>query len=305
MNDQGVVDRSQYNHGPANAKLGDTVGFPRPSHKKPYHELNYIRIDKKIRGITDMFTHFAGLESIELSAKAKLKTFYYNLHPEDADDNDLKMPHGGAAFAAACFYAATLEFEANPCRGMNGTKTQATLAVICEYAQSEVDRKRDHRGICTTRKVTPLVILRRTQDLGDLCQAKIPALTSQSLLWTSDTSAKEHGRMALFKECGAPKPLYLPKKGEFGLQIEDTGQGALVVSRVDNDKIAYRQGFRVGDYILFFQDEEVKATDTVHILKDKIKKAMKETGRVELLFIVKRKNADAQPTRKRKRKIKR
>jgi len=290
MNDQGDVDRSQYNHGPANAKLGDTVGCPRPSsHTKPYHELNYIRIDKKISGIADAFPYppFAGLKTIERSAHDKLKTFYYNLHPEDADDNDLKMPHGGAAFAAACFYAATLEFEANPCRGINGTKTQATLAVICEYAQSEVDRKRDHRGICTTRKVTPLVILRRTQDLGDLCQAKIPALTSQSLLWTSDTSAKEHGRMALFKECGAPKPLYLPKKGEFGLQIEDTGQGALVVCRVDNDKIAYRQGFRVGDYILFFQAELVKATDTIHIFDKKMKKAMKETG-VELAFLIMR-----------------
>ena len=301
MNDQGVVDRSQYNHGPANAKLGDTVGFPRPSHKKPYHELNYIRIDKKIRGITDMFTHFAGLESIELSAKAKLKTFYYNLHPEDADDNDLKMPHGGAAFAAACFYAATLEFEAR--RG--GEKTPATLAVICKFAQSEIDKKYDQLGNCTTTDVTPEIILRHTKLLGNLCQAEIPAIGAQSLLWTSYTSAKEHGRMALLKECGARKPLYLPKKGEFGLEIDDTGQGALVVSRVDNDKIAYRQGFRVGDYILFFQDEEVKATDTVHILKDKIKKAMKETGRVELLFIVKRKNADAQPTRKRKRKIKR
>jgi len=281
MNDQGVVDRSQYNHGPANAKLGDTVGCPRPSYKKPSHELNYIRIDKKIRRIADMFTHgFVGLESIERSAHAKLKTYYYNLHPDETDDNDLKMPHGGAAFAAACFYAATLEFEANPRRG--GEKTPATLALINKYAQSEVDKNYDHLGNCTTRSVTPLIILRHTQLLGDLCQAEIPALTSQSLLWTSDTSDKEHGRMALFKECGRPLNLYLPKNlpknVKLGFTIEDTGHGALQFCRVDTDEIAYKQGFRVGDYILLFQAELVKATDTLDSFENKMKKAMKESG---------------------------
>jgi hypothetical protein len=295
MNDQGVVDRSQYNHGPANAKLGDTVGCPRPaSHTKPYHELNFIRIDKKIRRIADMFPIFAGLETIERSARAKLETFYHNTHPDNPDDNDLKMPHGGAAFAAACFYAATLEFEANPRRG--GEKTPATLAVIRKFAQSELDKKYDHLGNCTTRDVTPRIIVRHTKLLGSLCQVEIPEYTAQSFLFTQDTSKKEHCRMALFKECGQPCKLFLPKKlpknkngqkQSFGFKIGDTGMGALSFYEVDENLTAYKQGFRDGDYILFFQAELVEATDTLVIFEKKMEKAMNERG-LNLEFMIMR-----------------
>lgn len=277
MNDAGVIDRSQYNHGPANAKLGDTVGCPRSTHKKPYHEQNYHRIDGKIRGIAEMFSPgFAGLDWIEKSARAKLKSFYYNTHDDSESEHNQNMPHGGAAFAAACFYAAKLEFEANPRRA--GEKTPATLALIHRFAESEVDKKFDHLGNRTTRSVTPLIILRYTELLGDLCQAEIPALSADSLLWTPKTSDKEHGRMALFKKCGRPENLYLPKNEQLGFRVEDTGHGALVISQVDNDKIAYQQGFRAGDYILLFQGELVKATDTLDMFEKKMMTAMKETG---------------------------
>ena len=290
MNDAGVIDRSQYNHGPANAKLGDTVGCPRSTQKKPYHEQNYNRIDGKIRGIAEMFAPgFNGLNTIEKSARAKLKSFYYNTHDDSESEHNQNMPHGGAAFAAACFYAATLEFEANPRR--EGSKTLATLAKIHEFAESEVDIKRDHLGNRTTRNVTPLIILRYTQLLrdDDLCHAEIPAFGADSLLWTPKTSDKEHARMALFKKC-APGNLTLPKTEQLGFSVADTGHGALVISRVDNDKIAYKQGFRVGDYILLFEGELVKATDTLDMFEKKMGTAMKEGGN-SLCFTVMRREA--------------
>ena len=91
-------------------------------------------------------------ELIIKRAQHKCKAFYYSIHTDSPDDNHLKMPHGKAQFAAACLYAAVLEFEQT-----RGYKTPATLPVIIESAQWEVDRNWSGVGIfdkerllCTT-----------------------------------------------------------------------------------------------------------------------------------------------------------
>jgi len=143
-------------------------------------------------------------------------------------------------------------------------------------------------GNCTTRDVTPKIILRHTKLLGNLCQAEIPAFGAPSFLLTSETSDKEHCRMALFKECGRGMGLALPKTGPLGLSIEDTGQGALVITNVEFDGTAYRQGFRDGDYISYIGSDSVEATDTLSIFGKKMTKAKKQASGPSLSFVIKR-----------------
>jgi len=223
------------------------------------HLRNYWRIQKKVDGIAQ-FWHWVGIDGIILQAKAKLKKLYYMIHDSVSSDSSRKMPHGGAALAAACFYCAVLEYEKR-----TGCKTICTLPAIQEMAQSEVDRSK-HRK---TRDVTDLVILKYAKILQKrgICQASVPQIGAETLKFTSTSAGLEHSRMALFAEC-RPVKFHLPSKTSWGLTIGDTNDGVLYVDSIETTGAAFQTGLRNGDYVFQLQGKTVPtATTPVLFLK--------------------------------------
>lgn len=245
------------------------------------HLRNFWRIQKKIDGIARCW-HFVAIDSLIRSGKAKLKTFYYRIHDDHADDNRRKMPHGGAALAAACFYAAVLEFEAR-----TGNKTVCSLPAIQEQAQGEVDRSRYRR----TRDVTDLVILKYAKLLQkhNLCQALVPEIGAETLQFTSTSAGLEHSRMALFGEC-QPVKFHLPSKESWGLQIGDTHDGVLYIDSITTDGIAFQTGLRNGDYIFQLDGQTLLSSCTPSLILKKVVALKKNTTEPQIeISIMRRK----------------
>lgn len=245
LNDDGVSNKSQWDITPGMTHRdtslqcrGKTLSKKTSSHKR-----NYWRIRGKIEGIGNDW-RFLAIESIIKTAKMKLQKFYYGIHDEDvqpADDISRKMPHGGAALAAACFYAAVLEFESRV-----GYKTACTLPAIQESAQSVRDLK--HGRI--TRDVTDIKILKYAKMLqkNGLCTAPVPQIGAKTLQFHPKSSALEHARMAIFNAC-ARTNFHLPSNKAWGMQVGDTKQGVLYIETVNSSGEAFKAGIRKGDYI--------------------------------------------------------
>lgn len=215
------------------------------------HQRHYWITRKKIELIADKF-NFMSVEHIIKNAQHKCKTFYYSIHNDNfIDDNHLKMPHGKAQFAAACLYAAVLEFEQT--RGYN---TPATLPVIIESAQWEVDRKNQRK----TRDVTAEVVIKYLGLLKkrNLFQATVPEITAKTLRFKSKDLELEHARLAVFNKCN-PTTITLPSKESWGIKVGDTNQGILYIESVRGDSAAFTAGIRKGDYLFQFQ------SNTIHI----------------------------------------
>lgn len=245
LNDDGVSNKNQWDITPGMSardtsleRRGKTIGKKPTSHKR-----NYWRVRGKVEAIANDF-NFLAIEGIIKRAKAKLQKFYYSIHDEDEqpeDDNKRKMPHGGAALAAACFYAAVLEFERRV-----GYKTVCTLPAIQESAQSVRDLKYGR----TTRDVTDIKILRYTKMLQNngLCTAPVPQIGAKTLQFHPKSSALEHARMAIFNAC-ARTNFHLPTDKTWGMQVGDTKQGVLYIESVHSSGEAFKAGIRKGDYI--------------------------------------------------------
>tara|TARA_B110000091_G_scaffold208362_2_gene247943 strand:+ start:1925 stop:3199 length:1275 start_codon:yes stop_codon:yes gene_type:complete len=250
LNDEGKGTKSMWECTPGmdqhDSRLVDgrgkrmDIGPQRPKS----HLRNYWRILKKIDGIGG-FWHFIAIEGLIRSAKAKMKSFYHSIHDGITSDTHRKLPHGGAALAAACFYCAVLEFEERV-----KYKTPCTLPAIQEGAASEVDRK-NHRS---TRDVTDLIILKYAQMLKKrgLCSVFVPQIGAETLKFTATSASLEHARMALFNEC-RPVKFYLPVSESWGMQVGDTHQGVLYINSVQSDGVAFDKGLRNGDYIFQLQ----------------------------------------------------
>lgn len=191
--------------------------------------------------------HFPAVEFMATRARAKCKKVYYNIHNDalPPDDNYHKMPHGKAQFAAACFYAAVLEFEES-----RKTKTPCTLVAIQETANCFVHFKKHRR----TRAVTVEVIIRYVKLLKrhGLCCAHIPEITANTLCFQSKDSSKEHARLAIFNKCQMTT-IHLPTDKPWGLTVGDTERGVLYVENVSGNSEAFKAGLQKGDY--FFQIE--------------------------------------------------
>lgn len=243
LNDDGVSNKTQWDITPGMtardatlSRRGKQLG-PKPTS----HLRNYWRIRGKIEGIANDW-HFMAIENIIQQAKGKLKKFYYMIHDEDERYYiDRKMPHGGAALAAACFYAAVLEFEHRV-----GYKTSCTLPAIQESAQAVRDLKQNR----VTRDVTDIKILRYAQMLrrAGLCSAPVPQIGAKTLQFHPKSAALEHARMAIFNEC-VPTNFHLPSNKSWGMQVGDTKQGVLYVESVNSTGEAFKAGIRKGDYI--------------------------------------------------------
>ena len=268
LGDDDKANKSQWNITPGMTHLDTSLVFPKKQtgsmdsggSRAPSHLRNYWRIRKKVDGIGG-FWHFEGIDSIILSAKAKLKTFYYSIHQEDQhDDNHLKMPHGGAALASACFYCAVLEFEHRIQH-----KTPCSLPAIQEGAQMEVDRNKYRK----TRDVTDLIILKYSKMLEKrgLCQVLVPQIGAETLKFTPTSAALEHSRMAFFADC-RPVKFHLPILGSWGLQVGDTKQGVLYCNAVNSGGVAFETGLREGDYIFQLEGQTIGIEETpAHFLK--------------------------------------
>jgi len=247
LGEDGHSTKSQWEHTPGMTsrdcfihKKGKRLGQRPKSHWR-----NYLRINGKIEEMTNGW-HFMAMESLLRSSKSKLKRFYYNIHDDLALDNEGKLPHGGAALAAACFYCAVLEFEKRV-----GYKTLCTLPAIQESAQSCRDIR--HNRKC--RDVTDRKILRYASLLKKhgLCSVEIPEMGAETLRFHPKSAALQHARMAIFGEC-SPVRVHLPTKNSWKMQIGNTDQGVLYINAVEVGGHAWEQGIRKGDYL--FQIEQ-------------------------------------------------
>ena len=203
------------------------------------HQRHYWSCRTIIDNIADTW-QFAAAEYMATRAKATCKKFYYRVHQHQQDDNHHKMPHGQAQFAAACFYAAVLEFEHT--RRM---KTICTLTAIQEAANWCVNLKRGRK----TRLVTIEVIIRYTKLLKRhvLCQAPIPDITANTLRFQSNDTSKEHTRLAILNKCERTS-IHLPADKPWGMTVGDTERGVLYVENVHGNSEAFNAGLKKGDY---------------------------------------------------------
>lgn len=216
------------------------------------HQRHYWSTRKKIESIADKF-NFMAVESIIKRAQHKCKHYYYGIHNDRiVDDNNLKMPHGQAQFAAACLYAAVLEFETS-----RGYKTPASLPVIIESAQWEVDRKL-HRK---TRDVTAEVIIKYLGLLKKTghFEAMIPEITANTLRFKSKYTELEHARLAIFNKCD-PTTISLPSKESWGIKIGDTHQGVLYIESVRGGSAAFKAGLKKGDHLFQLSGKTIDIT---------------------------------------------
>lgn len=253
MGEEGHATKSQWETTPGMTaddcqlygKRGTVIqkGFQRPKS----HLRNYWRIKKKIDDIADEW-QFGAVETMAKCAKTKLRLFYKRIHGQEDDESE-KMPHGGAAIAAACFYATVLEFEKR-----THIKTVCTLPAIARAAQAVRDHKRGRR----TRDVTENVILRYTKKLKkyELCHAPVPEIGAKTLQFTPKSASLEHARMSMFSEC-RPARFFLPVDKSWGMKVGDTKMGALYVESVDTASNAFLAGIRKNDYIFQMNKENV------------------------------------------------
>ena len=284
LNDDGQANKSQWEHTPGmtHYDCSITTRKGRRIGKKPKsHQRNKWRIRGKIEEIANEW-HFNAMESIIRVAKMKLDIFYRRVHPDDEDDdNGNKLPHGGAALAAACFYCAVLEFEERV-----RFKTPCTLPAIQESAQ----QCRDHKNGRKCRDVTNSKILRYSKMLKrhGLCAAKVPTIGAESLLFHPKSASLQHARMAIFSDCFRLK-FHLPINEKWGIRVKDTNQGVLFLDKCSVDAIAWKRGLRKGDYLFQVDGDTIDIDFTSKKLAEKIVCMKKQPSKSVVAITIMRK----------------
>ena len=228
------------------------------------------------------------MESLVKSAKNKLRLFYKSIHPRNEEDeyaeqSHEKLPHGGAALAAACFYVTILEFEYR-----TRQRTICTLPAIAEFAQTLRDKKVGRQ----TRDVTENVILRYANRIKrrGYCSVRIPKLGAKTLQFQPKSASLEHARMAIFSQC-IPFRFALPKDQRWGIDIKDTKQGVLVIDSVNTMQAAFSAGLRKDDYIFELNRSVVGVSVSPNLLETQVKKLrqQKEKRVIEVTIMRKKK----------------
>jgi hypothetical protein len=288
LTDDGVANKSQWEHTPGMTARDCTITTHKGGRlgaKIRSHRRNWWRIKGKIEGIANDW-HFSAMESLIKRAKAILKKLYYIIHNDDLhDDNqEKKLPHGGAAIAASCFYCAVLEFEHRV-----QFKTPCTLPAIQASAQACRDQKSGRK----CRDVTDTKILRYARMLQkyNITAVKIPEMGAETLRFHPKSAALQHARMAIFAEC-SPVKFHLPVSGSWGIKVGDTEQGVLYIERCSIGSSAWDQGLRKGDYIFQLEKETVDIYSTPKKLEQKIinaKQRVQHKSVLELAIMRKKK----------------
>ena len=254
LGDDEKVNKAQWNCTPG-MDINDTVMINKKGGRLQMglqriksHQRHYWSCRTIIDDIANNW-HFPAVDHMAERAKAKCKRVYYSIHDGVFDDNHRKMPHGKAQFAAACFYAAVLEFEE-----IRHLKTICTLAAIQETANCYVNFEKHRR----TRSVTVEVIIRYTTMLKSygLCQAHIPEITANTLRFESSDSTKEHTRLAIFNKCQM-SIIHLPTDKQWGMTVGDTERGILYVENVTGNSEAFKAGLQKGDYFFQIENENI------------------------------------------------
>ena len=250
--------------------------------KTKSHERNFWRIKKKVDDFLNCW-QFDAMESLVKTAKNKLRLFYRSVHPKGSKDDAEKLPHGGAALAAACFYVTVLEFEHRVhCR------TLCTLPAIAEFAQQLRDKKVGRQ----TRDVTENVILRYAKRIKrrGFCSVRLPEIGAKTLQFKPKSASLEHARMALFSQC-APFRFALPSDQTWGIDIKDTKQGVLVIHATNTTKAAFAAGLRQGDYIIELNRSVVGVSVSPSLLETQVKKLRQQKDKrvIEVTIMRKKK----------------
>lgn len=244
------------------------------------HQRHYWTILSIIGNIAEKW-NFLGLESIVNRSKYKCRQFYYGVHDETYNDNHFKMPHGRAQFAAACFYAAVLEFESN-----RKVETPATLPTIIESAQEEVHRSHYRK----TRDVTAPVIIKYVQKLKTcgLCNVDIPEITADTLRFKSKNSSLEHARLAIFNKCER-NTVNMSMNTTWGVEIGNTTKGVLYIDGVVGNGAAFRAGLQKGDYLFQFDGYTIEVDTTARVFGELVQKARAREDEFVKLIIMREK----------------
>lgn len=224
--------------------------------KTKSHERTLYKRLKLINNITEC-RYFGGIEKITSAASYKMRKLYHLIHNEDSSDGTHKQWHGDALTAAACVYAAKLEFE----EARHGIQTPLTLRVIQDTASQEVI-KIDGRAV---RDVTVLRIQRYTHRLKrwNLCSAKIPSINAQTVSMSPENASVEHSRISIQNKCDMVH-VYVPTSGPLGLTIRDTDNGILTVDKLPSASAAYKAGVREGDYLFQIEKDTIETGQTPH-----------------------------------------
>jgi hypothetical protein len=294
LNEDGHQNKSQWNFTPG-MQANDTALYKRgrrlqlQGQKTRSHLRNMWRIKSKIDDFTNRW-NFDAIEGIIRTAKAKLLCYYKTIHCWEAEadsgyyDVREKLPHGGAALAATCFYIAILEFEER-----TNQKTICTLPAIAEFAQTLRDKKVGRQ----TRDVTENVILRYAKRIKrrGYCSARIPEIGAKTLQFKPQSAALEHARMAIFNQC-SPVRFALPNEKSWGIDIEDTKQGVLAIKSVNTAKSGFKAGLRKGDYLFELNRQVLGVSTKPSQLEKMVSKVRQQKGKrvVEITIMRKKKN---------------
>jgi hypothetical protein len=256
------------------AKMENTA-LQTTTNKMSYRNRNLKRIYSKIQEIGSKFPYqFVGLRAIVSSARFKLIEFANSVP---------KLPHGGDAFAGACFFAAACEFRNSQFgRGQIPVTLEiiALLASDCENSTKQFGTKIN----TTNDRILTLV---KKLIIQGLCTDDIPELK----------------RMELFRKCTYKrKKIPLNSASKPVLQFEDSGQGIVVISSVqykEGSEIVEGSGFLVGDFVEKCNGMCIAANMNVIDVVETIRKA--EDNNKIVILTIRRKSTRRKSTKKRKR----
>lgn len=261
-NDEGKVDREAANHGPADAPLGSSTSG-QSKKNKPAHKTRCEKIDRTIKNELSQISDVTVMNHIIKRASCILWDLYNKIHPPisyEKDDNICNMPQGEAETAAACFYAAKIEYE----KRMK-TVTQITMPP----------------GVNNTKvlKICELLIKHQciAQNLG-------PALRNGQNHATN--ALRERSR--IFQTLGPEKKIILSKKMPAGFEIEEIKPGVLKVIEVPRKGQAHKKGLRQGDFIIAFENNEISVTCTLGMFEECFQNSLAAGGREHTLIVRRR-----------------
>ena len=219
-------------------------------------------------------------------AEAKMRKLYQKIHNplevKTSDDNS-KQWHGDALTAAACLYAANLEFEST----RHGLRTPLTILAIQKSASCEVIP-------IAGRAVRDVTVLRvhnytiRLKEWG-LCYANIPSINAKTVSMAPESASMEHSRIFLQTQCDMVH-VYVPTKGPLGLTITESESGVLVVERLPSASAAYVSGVREGDYLFQIENNTIPTGQTPNgFVQDLLKWRETHKDRESMALVVFRK----------------
>ena len=266
---------TQFTTAAAVAKLENTA-LQTTTKKKSYRNRNLKRIYSKIQEIGSKFPYrFVGLRAIISSARFKLIEFA-NLVP--------KLPHGGDAFAGACFFAAACEFQNSRFgRGQIPVTLEiiALLASDCENSTKQFGTKIN----TTNDRILTLV---KKLIIKGLCTDNIPELK----------------RMELFHNC-IQKKIMLNSASKPLIRFKIVQECAIAISDVQYEQgacsigIGGGTGFFVGDLVEYCNGIRIAITTNVIDLIETIRKS--EENNKTVILTIRRKSTRRKSTKKRKR----